>query len=92
MRNPTAFTASEERWSWADQGNCVGSPDLFYNSDDEPKSSRRKREEWAKRLCESCPVMSACRRYALENRELYGVWGGMTENERHRLAGRARTG
>lgn len=26
------------------------------------------------------------------NAELYGVWGGMTESERHRLAGRGRTG
>ena len=29
---------------------------------------------------------------AIEAEELYGVWGGMTESERHKLAGRHRTG
>lgn len=87
-----ALTASEERWEWADRGACVGDPDLFYNDDDEPKAVRRRKEEKAKQLCAQCPVILACRDHAMRNPELYGVWGGMSENERHRAADRARTG
>jgi WhiB family transcriptional regulator, redox-sensing transcriptional regulator len=36
-------------------------------------------------------VIEQCREWALEHRETYGVWGGMTEGERDRmLSGRAR--
>jgi WhiB family redox-sensing transcriptional regulator len=65
---------------------------LFYNEDHNLKGERRQNETRAKRLCQICPVLDRCRRYAIEERELYGVWGGMTELERHKLAGRLRTG
>ncbi|WP_235026838.1 WhiB family transcriptional regulator [Dietzia lutea] len=87
-----ALTAQEDRWAWADQGKCIGRADLFYNSDDESKVRRRRKEKQAKRLCETCPVKSRCQQHAMENRELYGVWGGLSENDRHRLAGRSRSG
>lgn len=47
--------------------------------------------EDAQAVCRMCPVMTACRQWALEQREQHGVWGGMTENERtahHRRNGR----
>ncbi|KAA0917891.1 WhiB family transcriptional regulator [Dietzia sp. ANT_WB102] len=88
----TARTEIDEQWAWADYGNCQELPDLFYNSEDEAKSLRRRKESAAKKLCGRCPVIAQCRAHALAGRELYGVWGGMTEAERHRLAGRARTG
>lgn len=84
--------ALDAQWSWADHGKCVGDTDLFYNNEDEPRAVRRRKEEKAKRLCESCPVRVDCRRHAMSHRELYGVWGGLSESERHRLAGRVRTG
>lgn len=90
--NADTSTAVDERWSWADRGHCVENPDLFYNNEDEAKGARRLKEQEAKRLCESCPVLAECRRHAMDNRELYGVWGGLSESERHRLTGRARTG
>ncbi|WP_346034815.1 WhiB family transcriptional regulator [Dietzia natronolimnaea] len=43
-------------------------------------------------MCATCPVLQTCRQFAMESRQLYGVWGGLTEAERHRLAGRHRTG
>lgn len=88
----TDITRIDERWAWADQGMCRDVPDLFYNSEDEPKSLRRRKEAAAKKLCGQCPVLAECAAHAEENRELYGVWGGMTEAERHRQAGRVRTG
>ncbi len=32
--------------------------------------------EYAKALCQSCPVQAACLTGALERREPWGVWGG----------------
>ncbi|WP_424556268.1 WhiB family transcriptional regulator [Streptacidiphilus pinicola] len=43
------------------------------------------REDAAKRVCAGCPVLDECRTYALEAREPYGVWGGMSEDERAAL-------
>ncbi len=36
-------------------------------------------------ICATCPVQLECLEYALEARERYGVWGGMTEKQRRRL-------
>lgn len=88
----TSTTRTDERWAWADHGMCRDVPDLFYNSEDEPKGVRRRKEAAAKELCAQCPVLAECAAHAEANRELYGVWGGMSEAERHRQAGRARTG
>lgn len=37
-----------------------------------------------------CPVRAECAAHALAVREPYGVWGGLTEDEREELMGRAR--
>lgn len=37
-----------------------------------------------------CPVRAECAAHALQVREPYGVWGGLTEDEREELMGRAR--
>lgn len=39
----------------------------------------------AKAVCAVCPVMEECFRFAMENDEEYGVWGGTTHRERERL-------
>ncbi|MQA06770.1 MAG: WhiB family transcriptional regulator [Streptosporangiales bacterium] len=38
----------------------------------------------AKRLCRSCPLLDACREWALAHPTAarYGVWGGLSERER----------
>ena len=81
MSQARRLTRIDEQWDWADHGHCQALPDLFYNSEHEPKGVRRRKEAAAK-----------CREHALVNSELYGVWGGMSEAERHREAGRTRTG
>lgn len=36
----------------------------------------------AKKLCLDCPYISDCLEFALKNNELYGIWGGLTYQER----------
>ncbi|WP_020170086.1 WhiB family transcriptional regulator [Gordonia polyisoprenivorans] len=72
-----------EHWIWQLGGDCRRhSPDLFYGVDQESQTVRRCREVAAKRVCASCPILEACRDYALTAREPYGVWGAMTPPER----------
>lgn len=33
-------------------------------------------------LCHSCPVMAACRLFALRTNQEWGVWGGLTAKQR----------
>jgi WhiB family redox-sensing transcriptional regulator len=37
-----------------------------------------------------CPVRAECATHALAVREPYGVWGGLTEDEREEMMGRSR--
>lgn len=39
----------------------------------------------AKTMCASCPARIPCLAWALTNREPFGIWGGLTANERRRL-------
>jgi WhiB family transcriptional regulator, redox-sensing transcriptional regulator len=41
-------------------------------------------------LCAQCAVRDTCRAQALARREMFGVWGGMTETERRRIFRRER--
>ncbi|EKA62520.1 WhiB family transcriptional regulator [Janibacter hoylei] len=77
-------------WEWQFEGACreTGS-ESFYHPDGERGAARRLRDAAAKEICSSCPVIAACRAHALAIREPFGVWGGMTEDERQVvLAGR----
>lgn len=39
----------------------------------------------AARACRPCPLLAACRSYALEHHEPVGVWGGLTVTERRQV-------
>jgi len=77
---------SAELWEWQLQGACrtVGS-ELFFHPEGERGPSRRSRELAAKNVCARCPVIAQCRAHALAVREPYGVWGGMSEDEREAM-------
>ncbi|MFK0125554.1 WhiB family transcriptional regulator [Streptomyces nigra] len=44
----------------------------------------------ARALCAGCSYLEACRLFAVERPELWGVWGGTTRMERESLRRRAR--
>lgn len=48
----------------------------------ERRIEKRRREQRAKEICQSCRVRDSCLSYSLEVREQHGIWGGLTENER----------
>ena len=60
-------------------------PELFFHPEGEQGPSRRKRESTAKAVCARCPVIARCALHALAVREPYGVWGGLSEDEREAI-------
>ncbi|PRH79153.1 transcriptional regulator [Streptomyces solincola] len=73
----------DEDLSWQESALCAQTgPELFFPA---PGSSTRD----AKRLCNACEGRAACLAYALANDERFGVWGGLSEQERLRLRRRA---
>ena len=65
-------------------------PEVFFHPEGERGGSRQRRVEQAKSICERCVVIEQCRTYALDHHEAYGVWGGLSEEERADIQ-RART-
>jgi WhiB family redox-sensing transcriptional regulator len=75
-----------EAWTWQLSALCRGAdPAMFFHPDGERGRPRRQREREAKRFCAECSVVAHCRDYSLTFREPYGVWGGLTEDERLRM-------
>lgn len=69
--------------TWRLQALCAqigGSPeqDLWFVK---KGGSTRK----AKKVCLACPVRAECLDYALETKQRFGVWGGLTEHQRRPL-------
>lgn len=54
----------------------------------ERKAVRLAREKQAKSVCQTCTVRAECLDTALTHNERYGIWGGLTDVERRRLAER----
>ncbi len=64
---------------WRSDAACLGSdPDLFY-----PQRGQDLRA--AKALCRGCPVRIECLEVSLAGDERFGIWGGLSERERHRI-------
>ncbi|WP_241961880.1 WhiB family transcriptional regulator [Rhodococcus opacus] len=68
------------------------SPALFFRSANERGQQRRKRISEAKKICFRCPVIEACRDYALTVGKPFGIWGGLPEEERDHVFDRGRAG
>ncbi|GAA2067639.1 WhiB family transcriptional regulator [Catenulispora yoronensis] len=71
------------RHQWQDRAAChdFGS-ELFFESDNELRVVRARREQAAKKVCAMCPVRRECLRFAESGPEVFGVWGGTTQRER----------
>ena len=57
-------------------------PDLFFPIS---ASARNQNQvDAAKAVCASCLVRRECLEFAVDTRQMHGVWGGLTEEERYR--------
>ncbi len=70
-------------WDWQLQAACRGEdPAKFFHPEGERGPAREARIMHAKMICATCPVLKQCAEHALSVREPYGVWGGMSEDDR----------
>jgi len=58
-------------------------PDLFFPISSSGASGPQVAQ--AKAICAGCPVRRQCLAFALRTHQVHGVWGGLTEQERHPL-------
>ncbi len=69
---------------WMEEANCRGEPvGLFFSYEASDNSL-------AKLVCSECVVQPDCLKYAVDNKIIYGIWGGTDEYERRVLIGRRR--
>jgi WhiB family redox-sensing transcriptional regulator len=76
---PLLVAEERSEADWRDAALCATSdPEAWF-----PEKGGSTREP--KRICRRCPVQEPCLRYALENEERYGVYGGFSERERRKI-------
>jgi WhiB family redox-sensing transcriptional regulator len=82
----TTIRPVADEWEWQYSGLCRSAdPELFFLEVNMRLATKRKREEEAKKICKSCPVIYQCRSHALNVPETYGVWGGLSADEREQI-------
>ena len=73
---------------WRSQAACLTvDPELFFPVGNTGPAIAQIAE--AKAVCARCEVVDTCLKWALENGQDAGVWGGMSEDERRSLKRRA---
>ncbi|MDE0927696.1 MAG: WhiB family transcriptional regulator [Acidimicrobiales bacterium] len=78
-----------ESGSWQDNAGCRGpkTGEFFPPINGERRHEKRDREVRAKNICAQCVVLSQCLDYAVNIREVHGIWGGTSGTERRIMIG-----
>ncbi|MDP9021194.1 MAG: WhiB family transcriptional regulator [Actinomycetota bacterium] len=64
---------------WEEDAACNGAEvELFFSVEEDDQKQ-------ALEYCGRCQVRQECLEYAIRNREMYGIWGGMLESDRRTL-------
>jgi WhiB family redox-sensing transcriptional regulator len=80
------FTLVFAEQPWTDQAACAETDkDVFFHPERERGQARRSRDIAAKKVCARCFVAAECLDYSLTTGDVYGVFGGLTAEERHIL-------
>lgn len=67
---------------WAVDAACAGvDPTLWFPDEHGGQYAARM----ARKVCADCPVRLECLDYALTTHQLFGVWGGLSEQQRRPL-------
>lgn len=70
-------------WAWQAEGLCKDADsEVFFLEPSMRGDIKRLRIDVAKSICKPCPVKNDCLEHALAVPENYGVWGGLSEEER----------
>lgn len=70
-------------WDWQRHAACRAFPiKMFYPPQGLRGYTLARAEREAKLVCDQCPVIERCLQFALDIREPYGTWGGLTARER----------
>jgi WhiB family redox-sensing transcriptional regulator len=74
----------EEKWKL--HANCRENvdPELFFGHPDSKVPMSKRMVDEARGYCFSCPVQPDCLLYAISGQEAFGIWGGLTPEERGR--------
>jgi WhiB family redox-sensing transcriptional regulator len=79
-----AGPARDSHPDWQAAAACRDAdPELFFPDGD--TRFARAQVKTAKLICRGCPVSTTCLSWALASGQQAGIWGGLTEDERHRL-------
>lgn len=73
---------------WQPFASCRDHPlaaDFYPPLGTERRQVRLARERRAKSVCAACPVSAACLEHAVAVDERYGVWGGLSTDERRAI-------
>jgi hypothetical protein len=64
--------------AWMDDATCsqIDPERWFPDAGDNPD---------AKAVCANCPARIPCLKYALDNNERFGIWGGTSASDRERM-------
>lgn len=82
---------TEKNYGWQLQGACRKvDPEMFFLPYNLRMSEKRKYIARAKEVCKTCPVIEECLSFSLDTEEQYGVWGGLSEEERQVIVRRRR--
>ena len=85
----TTISPIASEWEWQYEGACRGTdPESFFLDPNQRGSSKRKKELAAIAICNTCPVIKQCLEHSLKVPEKYGVWGGLTEEQRYTIVKR----
>ncbi|PXA75043.1 WhiB family transcriptional regulator [Auritidibacter sp. NML120779] len=69
---------------WRSKAACLDKdPELFFPVGNTGPALLQIEE--AKAICNQCPVTEQCLQWAISTGQDYGVWGGMSEDERRAL-------
>ena len=78
-------------FDWRAKAACRDKdPELFFPVGNTGAAYQQIEE--AKAVCRTCKVIDACLKCALDTNQDYGVWGGLSEDERRALKRRAPPG
>ncbi|MFF5029897.1 WhiB family transcriptional regulator [Streptomyces collinus] len=80
----SSFSGHPTNPDWRDQAACAGEdPEIFFPLVDLPAPGTEA--SLARAVCRRCPVIIACRTWALDHGEDDGIWGATTAAQRRAI-------